>query len=206
MTIGTGFPSVLRAAAAGADWALAEIYRDLAPSVIGYLRGNGVSDPEDVASEVFVGIVRGIGSFEGDERAFRSWVFSIAHNRLLDERRRLARRREHAAEPATLAAAMERAATSPPPDEREWLDGPAARAMRQLKPDQRAVVLLRVIGDLSISEVATIFGKSEGAVKALQHRALRRLEQELAAAGVSKSQSSSFTKLTWTREATRASN
>jgi RNA polymerase sigma-70 factor, ECF subfamily len=102
MTIGPGFPGLLAAARAGADWAFEVLYRDLAPSVIGYLRGQGAPEPEDTASEVFVGMVRNIGSFEGDERAFRTWVFSIAHRRLIDQRRRRARRPEEITDPAEL--------------------------------------------------------------------------------------------------------
>jgi DNA-directed RNA polymerase specialized sigma24 family protein len=86
------FNSVLTAARAGADWAWERIYADLAPVVTGYLRGHGAAEPEDLAGETFLHVVRDLPRFEGDERAFRSWVFTIAHRRLIDDRRRRGRR------------------------------------------------------------------------------------------------------------------
>ena len=86
------FAGVLHAARAGEPWAFERLYADLAPAVAGYLRGQRAVEPEDLTSEVFLGVFRGLGSFEGGEAQFRSWVFTIAHRRLQDERRRLARR------------------------------------------------------------------------------------------------------------------
>jgi RNA polymerase sigma factor (sigma-70 family) len=186
MTIGVRFPDVLRGARAGADWALETLYQDLAPSVIGYLRGQGVREPDDLASEVFVGVVHNIGSFEGDERAFRAWVFSIAHNRLVDQRRRLSRRPEQLMDPADFTGPMAETLARDAEQEIEGrIAGPAASAVLTLPPDQRAVVLLRVVADFSVADAASILGKSEGAVKALQRRALRRLARELEGKGVS---------------------
>jgi RNA polymerase sigma factor (sigma-70 family) len=199
MAIGIGFPGVLSAAQAGADWALEAVYRDLAPSVIGYLRGQGAREPEDVASEVFVGMVRGIRSFEGDERAFRAWVFSIAHNRLVDDRRRLSRRREQVTDPAEFTGRIAENLVADTEQEIEGrIGGPAARAVLRLSPDQRAVVLLRVVADLSVADVSSVLGKSEGAVKTLQRRALKRLARELEGEGVSLWTSSTITKMRWT--------
>ncbi|HJV08999.1 MAG TPA: sigma factor, partial [Acidimicrobiales bacterium] len=75
------FERVLAAAQADAPWAYERLYRSLSPSVCGYLRIQGAADPEDLTSEVF------LGAFAGDEAQFRSWVFTIAHRRLTDERR-----------------------------------------------------------------------------------------------------------------------
>jgi RNA polymerase sigma factor (sigma-70 family) len=186
MTIGPGFPRVLEAARARADWAFEALYRDLAPSVIGYLRGQGAPEPEDAASEVFVGMVRNIGSFEGDERAFRTWVFSIAHRRLIDQRRRRARRPEEITDPSELTERVLDTEASPPGQEiQARLPGPAARALLDLSADQRAVILLRVVADLSVAEVAEILGKSQGGVKTLQRRAFRALARTLKGEGVS---------------------
>ena len=57
----------------------------------GYLRIQGASDPEDLANEVFLGVFQRIGDFAGEEDRFRSWVFTIAHSRLIDDRRRTSR-------------------------------------------------------------------------------------------------------------------
>jgi RNA polymerase sigma-70 factor, ECF subfamily len=173
---------VLADARRGVPRALEAIYRDLAPAVLGYLRGQGAREPEDQTSEVFVGVVRGLGRFVGDERAFRSWVFAIAHRRLLDERRTLARRREEPVEPVRLSGAVgdvEDEAAARLGD--EW----ALRLLATLTADQRAVLLLRVLADLSVDEVASILGKRPGAVKALQRRGLASLARVLQGQGVS---------------------
>ena len=88
------FETRLRAAKHGAEWAWAAIYRDLAGVVSGYLANRGAAEPEDLTSETFLQIARNISTFEGDESAFRSWVFVIAHRRLIDSRRARQRRPE----------------------------------------------------------------------------------------------------------------
>ena len=86
--IGPDFDSVLHAGRSGAPWALERLYQALSPAVLGYLRVQGAADPEDLTNEVFLGVLRRIASFDGDEDEFRSWIFTIAHSRLIDERRR----------------------------------------------------------------------------------------------------------------------
>ena len=170
------FDSVLFAARAGAEWAWARIYADLAPPVAGYLRAHGAADPEDLLGEVFLQVVRGLDRFSGSEPAFRAWVFTIAHRRLVDDLRRRARRPAVPVEPATLSDAA-----GPGGDVVEeafaGLDAEQVRAaIDELPPDQRAVLLLRILGDLTIEQIAEAVGKRPGAVKALQRRALKRLE------------------------------
>jgi RNA polymerase sigma factor (sigma-70 family) len=173
--IGANFPAVLDLAQRRDERAMEILYRDLAPSVVGYLRSQGVSDAEDVASEVFISLVRGLATFEGDERAFRSWAFTIAHHRMVDERRRSARRPEEPVELPKLALVAGGSATV----EHEVLSNvgetQALAVLGTLTEDQRAVVLLRVLMDLSVADVAAILDKREGAVKTLQRRALARL-------------------------------
>jgi DNA-directed RNA polymerase specialized sigma24 family protein len=82
----------LTAAQAGAAWALERIYEGLSPAVAGLFRAQGVDDPDDLTSEVFVGVLRNLAWFDGDTKSFRSWVFTIAYRRLADEHRRVARR------------------------------------------------------------------------------------------------------------------
>jgi RNA polymerase sigma factor (sigma-70 family) len=185
--IGQTFGSVLEAAGDGAPWALEAIYRDLAPAVLGYLRGQRAVEPEDLTSEAFVGVVRGLRGFRGDERGFRSWVFSIAHRRLIDERRRLARRREEAVDPSALAGPLAGSAVGNAEDEAlahlgDWW---AVRTLDVLTDDQRSVLLLRVLADFSVEEVARLLGKRPGAVKTLQRRALASLARYLERQGVS---------------------
>lgn len=174
MPFGDRFDAVLAGAREGAEWAWTELYNDLAPVVLGYLRGQGGDHPEDIASEVFLQVVRDLGSFSGDEASFRSWVFTIAHHRLVDARRK-ARRQPAEATP------VEDLAPHLPVDESEP-DALANVTIEELEglfdcltDEQRTVLLLRIVGGLTISEVAEVVDKRAGAVKALQRRALNRL-------------------------------
>jgi RNA polymerase sigma factor (sigma-70 family) len=179
------FDAVLAAAHDGAPWALERIFTALAPAVTGYLRVQGSAEPEDLTSEVFVAVLRNLHTFQGDEAGFRSWVFTIAHRRLQDERRRRARRPLPEPLTTTVAAA---ARESPGPEDVEGamdrsLGAERVRALcDRLVPDQRDVLLMRLLGDLSIEQIAGTLGKSKGAVKALQRRGLaavgRLLERE----------------------------
>jgi RNA polymerase sigma-70 factor (ECF subfamily) len=177
------FKDLLEEARRGDETAWAEIYRDLAPAVLGYLRGSGAPEPEDVLGEVFLQVARDLHGFDGDWSRFRSWTFTIAHHRLIDARRRVARRPiELAAEPPE--------PIGPPVDDAadEALARIGAdevkRVLEALSPDQRAVLLLRVLADLKVEDVAKVIGKRPGAVKALQRRGLAAVRRELAKQGV----------------------
>lgn len=151
-----------------------DVYRELAPAVLGYLRSQHVDDPEDVLGEVFHGVARDLARFQGDAAALRRWVFTIAHHRLVDDRRRRsARREELRSEPPEREAPP-----SPRPIDPDLLD-----ALRRLTPDQREVVALRFVADLPLRHVAEITGRPVGAVKALQARALANLRNLLADGG-----------------------
>jgi RNA polymerase sigma factor (sigma-70 family) len=183
MTKKMQLPEIVEAARAGDRAALEALYRELAPAVLGYLRAQGAREAEDLASETFVGVVRGLGRFRGDERAFRSWVFSICHRRLIDERRRLARRPEDLVAPAELP---ELAGGDVEDEAITRVDsGWAGRVVAGLTEDQRDVLLLRVVADLPVEEVARILGKSGGAVKSLQRRALLSVARQIDREGVS---------------------
>lgn len=177
------FDSVLPAAQAGAEWAWERIYNDLAGSVRAYVRRRGTAEPDDVVGEVFLHLARGIKDFTGTEANFRSWVFTVAHRRMLDDRRRLGR---HPVDP--VADAPEPAPSSPDATADEAFQSidtdRVQRLIAQLVPDQRDVMLLRIVGGLTIAEVAEAVGKSVGATKALQRRALAALAKILQTEGV----------------------
>jgi RNA polymerase sigma factor (sigma-70 family) len=176
VTLGLGFNGVLAAAQAGAAWAFQALYEDLAPVVTGYLRLHGASDPDDVASETFLGVLRNLARFTGDEDAFRSWVFTIAHRRLLDDRRRS--RRQPTMHPIDVEPEI-----SGGDVEDDALAGLGDHWVRQvlgrLSDEQREVVLLRVVADLSVEQTAAVIRKRPGAVRALQHRAIKTLRRHL---------------------------
>jgi RNA polymerase sigma factor (sigma-70 family) len=177
------FKALLDSARQGSEAAWGEVYRELAPVVLGYLRGSRAPEPEDILSEVFLQVARDLPGFEGDERRFRSWVFTIAHHRLIDARRHAARRPvDYAPEPPE--------PDGPPVDDAADValarigTEEVHRVLKALSPDQRAVLLLRVLGDLTIEEVARAVRKRQGAVKALQRRGLAAVRRELARRGV----------------------
>ena len=182
MPIGDRFEEVLTAAQRGEEHAFEVIYRDLAPLVLGYLRSNGSHEPEDLTSEVFVAMVRNVSSFSGGEAAFRSWVLTIAHRRLIDEFRLRARRPEDATLPDDMQAKLGSTASTA---ETQALDAIGTEgvgdALSGLTDDQRAVVTLRILADVPIKEVAAILGKPETSIKSLQHRALATLSRNLKA-------------------------
>jgi len=183
--IGEQFETVLEAARAGAGWAADRLWQSLAPSVAGYLRVQGAAEPDDLTSEVFLGVFGGLGSFSGGEEQLRAWVFTIAHRRLTDERRQTARRPP----PASLDTEHNHEQGSPAPSaEHDALRRLSAervqRLCEQLVPDQRDVLLLRLVGGLTVEEVAAGLDKSPGAVKALQRRGLAALRKNFDREGV----------------------
>jgi RNA polymerase sigma-70 factor (ECF subfamily) len=171
------FDDVLCAARAGAEWAWTRIYEELAPKIIGYLRAHGAADPEDVAGEVFLQVFRGLPDFSGGSAEFNAWTFTIAHRRLVDDLRR-GRRRPVEVAPTDVVAGAAGVGGDVHDDADARIAYAWVRALiDELPPDQRSVVLLRIIGDLTIDEIARAVGKRPGAVKALQRRGLRRLER-----------------------------
>jgi RNA polymerase sigma-70 factor (ECF subfamily) len=185
MSMEARFPTILAASQAGAEWALAELYRELHPRVLRYLRVLEPSEAEDLASEIWLDVARGLGRFEGDGRAFRAWAFTIARRRLVDLRRQRARRPAIATPVERL---VERGGIGDVEEEAmAGLTTEAAIArIATLPPDQTEVVLLRILGGLSVREVAAITGRRPGTVRVLQHRALKRLAREVQREAVTK--------------------
>lgn len=177
---GDDFASLLRSAKQGDDAAWHVLVGRYSPSLLGYVRRVGAGDPEDALSEVWYSASRKIFTFEGDEPAFRSWLFVIAHRRAIDEGRRAARRPTPVADVPDL---IDRGSAHDPPG--AFADDVIEPLLGVLTLDQRAVVLLRVIADMSLAETARVLDKRIGAVKALQRRALERLRREIDERGVS---------------------
>ena len=177
MATGLPFDDVLTAAQAGAGWAFEVLYRDLAPSVTGYLRLHRAAEPDDLASETFIGVFTGPPGFTGDEAALRAWVFTIAHRRLVDDWRRRSRRPQVSDDPGDLTELCGGDV------EDDALVGFGTdnvhRLCAELPDDQRSVLLLRILADLTVEQVAQAMGRSVGATKALQRRGLRTLRGRL---------------------------
>jgi RNA polymerase sigma-70 factor (ECF subfamily) len=179
------FTTLLEAAREGDEGAWSEIHGELAPVVLGYLRGSNAPDPEDTLGETFLQVARDLGRFEGDWGRFRAWVFTVAHHRLIDARRRAARR------PVELVAEPPEPTT---PHTEDASDVAMARigadevtqVLAQLSRDQRAVLLLRVVGDLSLEQCAQALGKRTGAIKQLQRRGLAAVRRQIEQGGVTR--------------------
>jgi RNA polymerase sigma-70 factor (ECF subfamily) len=170
---------VLPAAQAGQAWALRAVYEQLAPRVLAYLRTRGAAEPEDLTSEVFLTVFPKLPTVTGGAAGLRTFTFSVAHARLVDDFRRRSRR-----EPTVVydAATDRRTAGS---SEDEALLNLQTEQVRQalsgLPDDQRDVLVMRVLGDLTVDQVAQVLGRSAGAVKQLQRRGLLALRRDLAA-------------------------
>jgi len=172
---------VLNEAARGDEAAFARLWRDNQPPLLRFLRVLASDSAEDVASEVWLEVTRGLSRFRGGEQEFRAWLFTTARRRVIDARRYSARR------PATVTsdvrdldqpssgdaatAALERISTEA-----------ALELIATLPREQAEVVALRVIVGLDVARVAQIVGKRPGAVRVASHRALRALAVALASA------------------------
>jgi RNA polymerase sigma factor (sigma-70 family) len=183
VALGEAFETTLEAARRGSPWAWTAIYKDLSPSVTGYLRANGAPDPDDLTGEVFLRVVQDIGRFQGDESHFRSWIFVIAHHRMVDDRRWRMRHPE-----TTLPVESLQPLRSTGNVEREAMDSlvtdSVEEVIRRCAPEQCQVLLLRVIGGLTLAETAGVLGKTLGAVKSLQRRGVAAIAREFAREGV----------------------
>lgn len=180
MSVGLNFPSVLQAARLGAEWAWTELYRDLSPSVLRYLRAHGAGEPEDVLGETFVQVVKRLPDFHGGEDEFRAWVFAIARSRLIDMWRAQARRpAEHM--PEEILTCRPAADDTEQETLRSLAYDRVTASLARLTDAQRDVVFLRIIAGLSIEQVAQIVDKPTGAVKSLQARGLSALRRHMSA-------------------------
>ncbi|SRR6266540_1675482 len=174
--IGDAFDEVLEAAAGGNEHAFAALWHDLQPGLLRYLRVVAPGVAEDLASETWLDVVRGLARFEGGEPGFRAWVFTVARHRVTDWRRRTARQ-PSVPLPAELLP-QQAAPDDPAMQAVEAISTDAALAiLAELPPDQAEVVALRSLAGLDVARVAEILGKRPGAVRVLAHRGLRRLAQ-----------------------------
>ncbi len=159
------------------------LYRRYLQPVYGYafyLLGDH-HDAEDVTERTFLAALAGIAGFRDTGSTFRSWLFRIAHNQILNALR--SRRRHRWAsidvmpEPADAARSADHSVGLSAADEARRLRS----ALNRLAADRRQVLVLRVIDGLSARETGEVLGRSEGAVRVLQHRALREMARHLGA-------------------------
>lgn len=162
--------------------AIAAVYLDVAPALRGFLRRRVTYGQlaDDLVEQTFVELIEGGHRIRGDGRSLRAWLFRAARNDLHDHRKRAERRSDH-----ELRATHTERLADPDPGPEEVVADEVTRAqvlaaMEELTPEQREVIELRVIAELSTAQVAEITGRSVGAVKVMQHRAVRALARHLA--------------------------
>lgn len=151
-------------------------FRTLSPSVRGYLRARGVDDCEAVTQDVFLSLYSRIGGLRGGLEGAKALVFTIAHSRAVDHHRRRQRTPTLVPHDPELDSR-----TTPATAEDLALAGTGAlNLLKSLTDDHREVLLLRVVADLSIEQTADIMGRTTGAIKQLQRRALEALRSHAA--------------------------
>ncbi len=181
MTLGSRFASTMDAARRGDEAALAELYMDVNPILLRFLRAREPGEAEDLASEVWLRLSRLLPSFKGDEPGWFGLVFLVARRCLNDHWKRQRRRKT---EPVAIDDLIHH--PGPADVEAEGLESVStAEAIRfvtgQLNRDQADVLLLRLLVGLSVEEVAAAIGRRPGHVRVLQHRAVAALRARLAA-------------------------
>lgn len=174
-----GCDEVVAAAKAGEEWALVALYRRFHPALVRYLRAQAIGEEEDLASDVWVEVSRGLVDFDGDVDALGRFAFTIARRRAIDHGRKRGRRRTDPVSGFSMEELVDRA--DPEQEVVDRLAGDAAvdRIVALLPKDLAEIVVLRVVAGLSVAEVAEIVGRRPAAVSMLQHRALRRLARHL---------------------------
>jgi RNA polymerase sigma-70 factor (ECF subfamily) len=171
------FDSVIDRAKAGDHDAVTDLYLDHVAMVHGYLRACGISDPDDVTSEVFAGMLRGLDRFEGGRPEFRRWLMTIAHRRRVDQQRRWATNRIDLTEPRTLEDAGSGGLAADL--DARTIDPDLVAGFSELTGAQREVLALRFVADLSLEEVSEVTDRPVGAVKSLQSRGLAALRKRV---------------------------
>jgi RNA polymerase sigma-70 factor, ECF subfamily len=133
-------------------------------------------DAEDLTTQTFLKMLEAIGRFRWRSAPFSAWLFRIAHNLAMDHFR------------ATKRTQPEEEVPEPPGSEEVSAEDEAMQAIgrqsmleliENLSPEQQQVLTLKFVFNFPNAEVATILGKTEGAIKSLQHRALVSLQKQL---------------------------
>jgi len=166
----------LARASTGDEAGFLELWRALQPRLLRFLRVLGCDDPEDVASETWLQVVRDLHKFSGGEEDFRRWLFTIGRHRVIDAARARSRR------PAVPMISGLDILADHQLVEDQVLDGmsvqDAVAMLTRLSPDQAEAVALRVIAGLETPDVAKILGKSAGSVRVALHRGLKTLADD----------------------------
>lgn len=175
------FERGLAAALEGHGFGFEYLWNRFSRQVVTFARLQGSEDHEGMANLVFVAAFGKLAQFRGDENAFVALLFSIARNKVIDERRSSGRRVQ-----STSLAHRQIFGGDVEADAFAGLSDETRRALERLTVDQREVLYLRLVADLPLDSVARLAGRTVGATKALQHRAIAALRKEISEEAVSK--------------------
>jgi RNA polymerase sigma-70 factor (ECF subfamily) len=166
---------LVRRAQQGDSLAFGQLYDRYVDLVFRYIyyRVGDRSTAEDFTSETFLRALRRIGSFTWTGRDIGAWFVTIARNIVLDHVKSSRYRLE-----VTTADMLDEDRAEDGPEDAvldSVTNAELLRCVRMLNPDQQECIVLRFLQGLSVAETAAMMGKNDGAIKALQHRAVRRL-------------------------------
>ncbi len=164
----TGDPEALGAIY---DWYLPRVYRYV------LARLGDISEAEDLTEDIFLRMLGAISEYKSTRVPFSAWLFRIAHNQVVSHYRKNGLRKDQDALDDTVVDIRHDPASIV---ESQMELGEVAQAVQLLPEAQRDVISLRFAVGLTIAETAQVLGKREGNVKALQHKALARLQKSLA--------------------------
>jgi RNA polymerase sigma-70 factor, ECF subfamily len=161
--------------------ALTQLYEENFDRIYRYiaLKIGDRTEAEDMTQQVFLNAIQSIASYKWQGMPFSSWLYRIAHNQIVDHLRKKSKR---------IIVPLDDSMPGHTDDPKHWAEQKLeieeiVIATRKLTPAQQEVISLRFAGELSVAEVARTMGKSEGAVKALQHSAIAALRKVLGKGG-----------------------
>jgi RNA polymerase sigma-70 factor, ECF subfamily len=178
MNVPDDFEKLLAAAKKGDEDSFAIIWRTFQPGLLRYLRVIGGQAADDLAADTWLQVARKLTTFEGNDKAFRAWLYTIARHRHIDWRRQTSRRKESLVEVEVLDRLPSTDNTSAT-FETAISTQTAVALIATLPADQAEAVMLRTVAGLPVSVVAEIMGRPPGTVRVLCHRGLRRLARTL---------------------------
>jgi RNA polymerase sigma-70 factor (ECF subfamily) len=164
------------AAKAGDQAALSELYQTYFPRLYRYIlaRTGNSYDAEDLTEEVFMRVLEAIKRFEHRKAPFSAWLFRIAHNAVISQRRKETSRGRS----SQLNDSMPVDSAGPEElVEKHLALSEVMQAAKSLPEAQRQVISLRFAAGLTVAETARAMGKGEGNVKVIQHKAIAKLRE-----------------------------
>jgi RNA polymerase sigma-70 factor, ECF subfamily len=171
-------PALVHRAQHGDTEAIGELYEKFRLSIYRFMfyRTSDTQAADDLTSEVFLRMIRGLAGYKQQDVTFQAWLFQIAHNLLTDHYRKMSVR-NHISLEEQMMTLQEPSQSAH--NERSLNSVTLRQALNRLNNEQRDVIVLRFVAGMPIAEVAQTLNKSEDAIKGLQRRGLAELREVL---------------------------